>query len=308
MIPFLKEKLLENWILKISAIFLAWILWLFIQGESGTVTMVTAPVEVQVPPNMEISSGLPSTVQVTIRGASQALTCIINLQNAKEGEYKITLTEDLIKSPKGLGVAVSQVNPSQVVLVLEKTVKKQVSINVPVQGEVADGFEIYEKIPNPDVVEITGPRSHIESIEEVSTEIVALNGQKQSANFRVGLDFKNGMIRSSMSSPVWVEIQIGPRRKMFVVKHVPLILENKSYVSSPKQVDIRVMAPESLKAALVPDNFSATVAAQNLDEAELPLKVKPEISFLDSWRGMIKERGTIPSEVTIHKKDDKSSR
>ncbi|MEJ2246352.1 MAG: hypothetical protein P8Y80_09800, partial [Acidobacteriota bacterium] len=79
MILFIKEKLLENWFLKLSAIVLAWILWLFIQGEPGTVTIVAASVRViNLPPQMEISSDFPSEVQVTMRGTSQPLTCTID--------------------------------------------------------------------------------------------------------------------------------------------------------------------------------------------------------------------------------------
>ena len=267
MIPFIKEKLLENWILKLMAILLAWILWLFIQGESGTVTMVIAPVKVLVPPNMEITSELPPTVQVTIRGKSQPLDCIIDLQKAEEGENKIVLTDEQIKSPNGLGFQVSQVNPSYVTLALEEKISKRVPIAVRVQGDPVEGFEVYDRFPNPDKVEITGPRSHVTPVKEVHTEIIDLTGQNRTANFRVKLDFEDGKIQSSLSDPIWVEIRIGPDRKDYFIKNVPLILDNESYASSPKQIDIRVMAPESLKRDLVPDNFSATIVTKNLEGA-----------------------------------------
>jgi YbbR domain-containing protein len=308
MIQFIKEKILENWILKISAILLALILWLFIRGESGTVTMVNAPVEVQVPPQMEISSGLPSTVQVTMRGTSQQLTCFIDLQNAKEGENKITLTEDNIKAPKGFRVEVSQVKPSQVVLKLERTVSKTVPILVPVRGDVARGFEIYAKVPNPPVATITGPRSHIEPVKDVSTEIITLNGQEEDANFQVGLNFRDGAIRSALPNSVWVEIQVGPRRKTFTVLRVPLKIDAKVYAVKPKQISVLVMAPESLKEDLVPDNFSAAVDERSLKDAEFPVKLKPEIGFIEKWKGIVMVTGTKPSEVTVRRIESESSR
>lgn len=303
MSPSIKEKLLENWFLKIAAIFLAWILWLFIQGESGTVTTVTASVKVQgVPAGMEISRGLPSTVQVTIRGAAQSLACNIDLRNAREGENRITLTEDHIEAPKALGIEVSQVNPSQITLMLEKTISKPVPITVPVQGEVADGFEIYENIPNPRVVEITGPRSHIEPVDEVPTDIIDISNLDETSNYQVSLNFKDGTIRSSITSPIWVEIRIGPRRKEYFVKGVPLEIEDESYVFSPQEVDVRIMAPEDLQPELVAGNFSAVIRTKNLDEAALPAKVKPLILYREDWRGRIKELGTRPPEATVRKK------
>jgi len=301
--PKIKDMILENWHLKLMAILLAGILWLFIQGEPGTVTTVTAPVQVQVPGGMEISRGLPSTVQVIIRGTVGDLTCNINLQNTQEGETRVTLTRDNIRSPKGLGIEVIQVNPSQVVLMIERTVQKTVPITVPVQGDVADGMEVYEKIPNPNRVTITGPRSHIEVVEEVSTEIIDLDGQNQSANFRVGLNFKDGTIRSSITEPIWVEIRIGPRRKMYVVRDVPLDLEGSPYLASPDAVDVEVMAPDNLKDALVPANFRLTMDLKALESAVFPVKAKPKVWFQESWAGVIKVGETKPREVTVRRKD-----
>ncbi len=300
----LKEKILENWILKILAILLAWILWLFIQGESGTFTTVTAQVKVTVPDGMEISGGFPSTVQVTIRGATQNLTCNINLQNYEEGANRITLTKDNIETPKGFGIEVSQINPSQVTLMLEKTITKPVPITVPEKGEVADGFEIYEKIPSSRVVEITGPRSHIEPVPEVPTDIIDISDLDQSTNYQVSLNFEDGAIRSSITNPIWVEIRIGPRRKDYSINGVPLEIEDESYACSPEKIDIRVMAPENLQPLLVPDNFRAIIVTKNLDDAALPAKVKPVISYREEWRGKIKEMGIRPSGVTVDKKDE----
>jgi YbbR domain-containing protein len=221
MIRFLKQNLLENWILKTLAIFLALVLWLFVRNESGPVRMVAVPLEVRVPQHMEISNERPASVGVMLRGTTfsnmwfgQPLpTCIIDLQSAKEGKHIVELTPDNVNAPKGLGVEVLQVNPTRIVLELERTVSKEVPIVVPVQGQVADGFEIYEKSANPTAAVVTGPRSRVEPIPDISTEVVFVSGQKQSASFLVGLKPKDSAIRISASNPIQVKIQIGPNRK-----------------------------------------------------------------------------------------------
>jgi YbbR domain-containing protein len=307
MIQFIKDKLLENWFLKLTAIVFAWILWLFIQGEPGTVTIVTAQVRViNLPPQMEISSDFPSEVQVTMRGMSQPLTCTIDLQNAKEGENKFTLTGNDIKSQKGFGVEVSKINPSQVTLMLEGRVSKEVPIAVKVMGKVASGYDIYETTTDPEKVEITGPRSHIEGVKEIPTEVIDLNGLKRDMNFRVDLNVKDGLIRPSVTDSIWVEIRIGPHRKLYVVKKATVGVGNESLVASPKQIDIQVMAPENLQPELVPDNFSVTIGPENFDQANSAVKAKPLIGFQRDWVGKIKVLGTIPSEVTIRKIDSGS--
>jgi len=302
MILFIKEKLLENWFLKLTAIVLALILWLFIQGDPGRLTPVEASVEIQgLPGDMEITSELPRSVQVTIRGARQELKCVIDLQDTKEGENIIPL-RDYIKSTRGLAVEVSRVDPSQITLMLEKTVSKEVAVSVPVEGDPADGFDIYEKILNPDRVTITGPQSRVTQIEEISTEVVDINDRRQSANFLVRLNLGDGNIRSSLSNPVEVEIRIGPNRQDYTVKDVPLSYAYKSYDVTPKKIDIRLLAPVSLKEALVPRNFNTTIAPRDLEGANFPIHVKPIIAFQEeSWIGFVKIIGTTPPEVEVDK-------
>jgi hypothetical protein len=125
---FVREYLLENWNLKITAILLALIVWLFVRGEPGPERVVRIPLEVQVPHQMEITGERPSMIEITMRGTafSGALfgqilpTCTIDLQNAGEGAHVVALTLDLIKVPKGSGFEIMRVNPKSVTVVLKR--------------------------------------------------------------------------------------------------------------------------------------------------------------------------------------------
>jgi YbbR domain-containing protein len=218
---FIKEYLLENCNLKATALLLALVLWLFVRGEPGPERVVTIPLEVQVPSQMEIVNERVTTIEVTMRGAaisskwfnSPLPTCVIDLQRAQEGEHAVTLTPDNVRVPKGSGIEILQLNPTRVLLLLERTVSKEVPIIVPIRGKPPRGFEIYGKSQYPTSLLVTGPRSRIESLTEVSTEAVSLIEQKQSARFSVNLSLKNNAIRTSWVNPIQVDIQIGPHRK-----------------------------------------------------------------------------------------------
>jgi YbbR domain-containing protein len=217
---FIKEFILENWSLKAAAVLLALVLWLFVRGESGPERVVAIPLEVQIPHHMEITNERPTSVEVTMRGAAfsnmwfgQPLpTCIIDLQGSKEGEHVIALTPENVKTPKGSGIEILQVNPARVTLVLEQTISKEVSIVVPVRGDPAHGFDVYTRASNPATIIITGPHSHIEPVREIWTEAVSIAGQKQPVRFFVALNIKDKAIRTPLNDPVQVDIQIGPHR------------------------------------------------------------------------------------------------
>jgi hypothetical protein len=125
---FIREYLRENWNLKITALLLALIVWLFVRGEPGPERVVLIPLEVQVSHHMEIIGERPSMIEITMRGAAfsgvlfgQALpACAIDLQGAGEGAHTVALTPDLIKVPKGSGIEVLRVNPARVTIVLKR--------------------------------------------------------------------------------------------------------------------------------------------------------------------------------------------
>ncbi len=222
---FIKEIFLKNWSLKTIAILLALVLWLFVRGEPGPERVVEVPLEVQLPRHMEITNERLKTVEVTMRGAALSNmwfnqpppNCIVDLQGTSEGEHVVALRPENVKIPKGSGIEVLRVIPASIVIVLRQTVSKEVPVTVPIRGTPAHGFEIYGKEIRPPSVTISGPRSHIERVNEIPTEAVSINDQRQSCRFFVSLNLKDNFVRTSLNNPVQVDVAIGPRRKLHTI-------------------------------------------------------------------------------------------
>jgi|WetSurMetagenome_2_1015567.scaffolds.fasta_scaffold240898_2 YbbR domain-containing protein len=309
---FVQEYLLENWNLKITAVLLSLILWLFVRGEPVQEKFVSGvPIEVRVPAHMEITKERPTSVDVTMIAAtfSDILlglphpTCLIDLQEAKEGEHNITLTSENIKMPRGSGIEVVKVNPSRVTLVLERTLSKEVPIVVPVRGDPSRGYEIYGRSSKPSTVIITGPRSLVNPVTEVPTETVTISELKQPSRFFVGLNVKDKTIRPSISSPLQVDIDIGPRRRVATIEDVPVIINDPAYGISPQSVAVQVFAPADSIPDLGPSDFSACVSAAGLDPSKTPVRVKPQVRIVSNPHGAMVIKDVNPAEVTIvHRK------
>jgi YbbR domain-containing protein len=303
---FIREYLLENWTLKATAILLALILWLFVRSEPGPERVIAVPLEVQVPSHMEITNERPTSVEVTVRGAAfsniwfnPALpSCIIDLQRAEEGKHVVTLTPQNIRVPKGSGIEVLRVNPARVTLALERTVSKEVPIVVPIRGEPPRGFEIYGKSSNPASVIVTGARSHIEPVNDVPTEAIAISEQKQSTRFFVSLNPKDNKIRTSLTNPVQVDVQIGLRRKLDTIANVPITTDDPAYAAVPKSISIQVLASPDFIEKLTSADFDAAVETKTLDASKLPAKAKPLVRYLGNQSGLV-IRDIQPSEVVI---------
>ncbi len=308
MMRFIKNLFAENWNLKATALLLALILWLFVRGEPGPITVVDVPLEVRVPLSMEIVNERPPTVEVTMRGAAMSNTwfgsqplpsCIIDLQGAAEGEHVTTLTPENIKVPAGSGIEVLQVNPARITLVLERTILKNARIVVPVLDEPPRGFEIYSKTSLPATIEITGPRSRIDSVEEISTEAISLSNRKESARFYLSLDFEDDSIRSSFTDKVQVDIQIGPPRKLFTIAPVRVFVDDDSFEITPNEISIQILAPIESGDEITADDFRAIVETEDLDVSNLPTQAAPRVEFTKQSDIIVAIRNMEPSEITV---------
>lgn len=306
----IKKHLLENWSLKATALLLAMVLWIFVRGEPGPERVVAVPLEVRVPRQMEIINKRPSSIEVTMRGApvtntwfSQPLpTCVIDLQGAGEGEHIVPLTPDNVKISKGSGIEVMQVNPARVTIVLEPTVAREVPIVVPLSELPPKGFEIYRKSSRPGSVIISGPRSRINSVHEIHTAPISLEGRTQSHRYFVNLHPKDNSIRTSVENPILVEITLGPSRKPHTIQGIPVVAAHASYSVTPKLIAVQVLATPDLGKDLSPADFRVSVHITNPRSTRFPVQVKPIVQILNDYGGTVALRATHPKEVTVWQK------
>ena len=304
---FFKRFILENWSLKATALLLALILWALVRGEPGQERGLPVPLEVLVPRNMEITNDLPTSAAITYRGPTLAsigtVTCVIDLRNAKEGGHTVSLTSDNVRMTSGLGIEILQVNPARVRVVLEKTVSREVPIVASIEGDPSEGFEIYSTSLFPETVILSGPRSRIEPVQKVDTDIISIEGKNQLTRSFVNLALQDNTIRTSVIGPVQVTVRIGPFRKLHTIEQVPVVVDGDSYVVEPVEISIRVLAPPELIPSLTPADFVVTVETENLESSNFPPTIKPSIHLLGGMDDIVDIVEISPAEVAIQPKN-----
>src|SRR5207253_5254603 len=118
-----------------------------------------------IPPQLEISGGMPNTVQVRLRGSSNVIKQItardvsttIDLGKMGRGEKIVPLSPQNVQAP--FGAEVIRVNPSSVRFNLERSLTKTVPVVATILGQPVDGFELGTVMVNPSKVEVEGPES-----------------------------------------------------------------------------------------------------------------------------------------------------
>ncbi|HYB60437.1 MAG TPA: CdaR family protein [Methylomirabilota bacterium] len=120
MMRFLRKYIFPNWGLKLLSLGISFFLWTTYNAEPVAEVGYAVPLEfVNVPPTLEISTDVPTTIRVRVRGRSglvRRLTAVdlslrVDLKNAQPGDREIHLTPDMVGVP--YGATVVRLSPSE---------------------------------------------------------------------------------------------------------------------------------------------------------------------------------------------------
>lgn len=171
---------------KVVSLVLAIIFWLWITsqveptGLFGKQTLNVPLVTYNQPPNLVVVSNIP-TISVRLDNDKQSqgisvkdLFAYVDLQDAVAGEHSYQVFMDVPE-----GVKLEDISPKNVVLRLDTVKDKIVPVIVNVVGTPAGGFVAGQPLITPPVVNVRGPMSIVEKLENVVVD-VNVSGMKES--------------------------------------------------------------------------------------------------------------------------------
>jgi YbbR domain-containing protein len=303
-----RDWLVENWGVKLTALFLAFVLWLMVHGDPGTERNIMVPLEIRIPRDMVITNeDRLNFVEVSIRGplasggfGQAGLRCVVDLPpSAPEGERLVPLTPENIQT-RTPGLEIVTVRPTRIRLVLERQTSKEVQIE-PTVGPPDTGLEVYNVRVSPPSALVRGPRSRLERLKSVATEVLSLQGEQGPIRGFVNLNIKDSLVHTSSAEPVEVEVEIGPRRSVQTISPVPVVTDDPSVTVRPPRVTLRILVPATFRRSLTPADFSATVAVRDLNPTLESERVKPVVTFTNPLDPAIRIKEIVPGQVTVHR-------
>jgi YbbR domain-containing protein len=308
---FAKDVLLRNWGIKLTSVLLAFLLWLAVRGEPSAERVLTVPLEIILPTDMQVTSERPSTVEVTLRGAASSMwfgqplpSCRLDLGQLGEGEHDVPLKPTDIRLPRASGLEVVSTRPARVRLTLEKTIYRDVPVHV-IRGDPPLDLEVYGITVEPPEVTVSGPRSHLQGIRDIPTENISLSGQRESIRTYARLNIPDNLVHASPPGPIQVSIQLGVRRQLRIIRAVPVVPDDPSVAVIPPRITLRVLVPISVQETLSAADFEATVSTANLDPAQKTIRVKPEIRPRAAPIQGVAVVEVSPAEVTVRREGKK---
>jgi len=268
---------------------LALLLWVGVNSvESELQIIPDVPVElVNLPDELAIADEWQGTIDVRLRGAAQRFRDIragqigprIDLSDASAGENIISLSAEDLRVP--LGTQVESIVPRDIRVVLEERVVAAIPISSVVEGEPADGYEVTDKILNPPTAWVSGPRSLVDNLDHVQTQMVNVAGRRDSFTQVVALRSGDQFIDLTSDSEAELTIVIRERAINMQYDGVPVSVVNSEFRVdiNPQEIGVVISGPPSVLADFTVENLVVEIDAAGLDPRADDYLIEPRISF-----------------------------
>lgn len=216
MINFFKRYVLHNFGLKVLSLLLATGLWVAIARDPVAEVSIRVPIEfLHVADNLEISSETIPEAQIRVRGPGRFIRQLrstdvhaeLDLRGGKPGERTFDLTAQEIRRPQDLEVV--QVVPSQVHLLFDTRLTREVEIHARVTGTFVAGLQIAKVEVDPERVTITGPQHHVERVDSAMTDPVDASGTRNQATFTTNVYVADPLVQVVQPTSVHVTVVMG---------------------------------------------------------------------------------------------------
>ncbi|MEW6518625.1 MAG: CdaR family protein [Thermodesulfobacteriota bacterium] len=243
----------KNWVLKLISFFFAIFLWYFVVGEDKVDTTFNIPVEIlNLPSDLTISNQFKNELELTVNGprglirnlAAQHISRPIDLSKSEPGTKIFQNTIDSISLPRGIRLL--RVKPTDIILQLDKLVKKNIPIHYVTSGSLPTGFELVSITLDPASIPVTGPEPSVGQVDSIATAAIDLSRLTTSATRPVALKLTSA-IKDLVGEPiVTANIVVKEKMEEKTINKIPvklLLSGKKTYTLKPDDVTVVARIP-----------------------------------------------------------------
>jgi YbbR domain-containing protein len=297
---------LDNLGLKLVSLVLGFSLWYIVAGGQGAEITLPIPLEYRnVPEGMEVIEESAQQVDIRFRGSSEILRRLspqeiqagVDLSGALPGEQNFYLSPENIVVP--FGVRVLRVTPAAVQLQLDRTDRRRVQVVPRVVGSPASGFELNNIWLGSTEIEVTGPASRLEGLDQVTTAPILVEGLRDPFTQTVQVMLEDPYVRPVDGRGVEVRLDVREESARKRLNSVPLASFPPSVKTelAPTSVRVEIEGPRSLIEQIREEDMEVRVNVEGL-EAGLH-RLSPEPAFLREELSVIAVLSIVPEQIRV---------
>jgi hypothetical protein len=299
-----QRLLSRSWFLKGLSLCLALMLWYFVGGKDTVDKIVMIPIEIiNLPRDLVVSNQFKKEIEVTVSGprslivemSNRAITRQIDLSAALPGTMVISNTNNSIPVPRGIEVL--RVQPSSVILSLDKLIQKHFPVTPAVTGKVAAGHVLKKLTMEPEVISITGPQTVLSQVDELHTATIDIAGIRESKQLQVPLKLNPAIIDLIGETSVTAYLMVGLETVERTISDLPVmaIVDGVHLQVKPATVSVTANIPRVIvkERANLKNLFTVTTSEIAEDGT-----MKVQVIVADGMNGDIEILAVKPEVVT----------
>lgn len=278
----------RNWPVKLVCFVLAVFIYFFyrhatIQKETKVVPLNVSSQGITLP-----AQNIPSYVKVSLKGRPEDLaritekniSAVINLDyHTEEGKFKVPV--DIRLSPEIMGIEPLEVTVDKSFLEINiaKKDRKQLPVKVEIQGTPAAGYEITDIAVSPSTIGVSGAKSIIDAMVEVSTDEISVDEKRTSFSQNIGIH-RDSQLISYDNKTVTVTVTIQPitSSRRFVDQTIYLYGVNPLFEAKadPERITFTLSGTQNQLEAFVPELHTVRMNCSAITKPgtyEVPIEV-----------------------------------
>lgn len=303
----LSGRLFNNLPYKISAMFLASVIWYIVQGEEVLEINRKMQIILQVPAGYVVKGGNVRYKDVTLKGprallgnfSSRPIEARIKVTTEGPGEIRYRIDKEFIYNWDNR-IRLTVHDPYLMIFVDEQLTKR-IPVKEYFQGLPAEGFIIEKAVIQPPNIVITGLKSEIQNLQHILTDSIDISGLQKSQRFEIPLKTK-GLEAALSADKVKVYLQVGEKRVNQRFEHIPIDIEGATDLAAsvhPLTASIVIQGTAGVLNFLKVGDLRAFVDITGLPigskEKKVQVKIPPDTILVE----------TIPSNVLVDLQDKK---
>ena len=265
---------------KVLSLVFAVLLWAWVQTQQIVAQRTRAQVKWTFPEQLTWVEPVPKTLVVTVRGPQglvrnvkkRTLRYDVNLDDAEVGPINIDFSS---RSLKGIpeGVEVVQISPPGVDIDLDRRMNRTVRIKPAFIGEVASGYRLENIDIQPETTTITGPRSLVRNIAEISTDVIDVTNLTEDKVFKIPVAPKSRAVQSKSKDLIQVTVKVKPVIAEKTFTEVPVMSRTQGWTTTPSTAVVTLSGPAIDMRELTADRISVQAHMPSVAPIGKPLIV-----------------------------------
>lgn len=252
-------------LLKVLSLFISVSLWFYVLNSEPLEVERRVELVFITPTDLAINVEVPKSVNVKIKG-SRAFVQNIDLTQEKmvidlrdypydQETFAVTFDPSMVQLP--FGVEVQEITPQQVVLSLEREIKKRVPIRLRTVGEVGKDLKLISKEFSPRDFMIKGPYHAIKKVTLLNTLPVDLESLDGSGELRLKLEPIDPRIEIEDLKDINFYYTIKPNKANLTLDNIEVGFLSKSnnYQALRNRVSVDILVAADKLDEIKPDDI-----------------------------------------------------